>query len=165
MTDKKRAGRPKGHEKKLITMRLDVELYNVVRMYEDLVIDALPEVKVLDIHQAIFHAFFFEYHNGELRAKDAVGLLDYLVEYVELAELKTEERWSFFHTPPAPEEVERFFEEYGKRKQSQEEYKKARLEHFRSERIAYDHARDYAKLLEELQQVQERLAKLERERV
>jgi len=158
----KKAGRPKGKPRKVITIRLDAELHQVLEAFEDLVLETHPSAKVVDIHEAIFHNFFFTYQGRELRSRDASQVLSYLMEYVDSKELRSAERWSFFHTAPAPEEIERYLQAYEERKSAHEAYNDFRLAELEAERQAYNQEQGYAELLRVLKDVQERLEALEK---
>lgn len=153
----KRKGRPKGRVKKAHTIRLDSDLYELIKAYEKLVLEQVPDAKVVDIHEAIYHAFFFTYQAGELRARDVGEALAYLVHYVDSKELRSMERFDFFHIAPTPEQVSSWLSAYKAQKQEREEYQRQRLETLRKK-----HETAQVKALrEQLDRIREQLEVLE----
>lgn len=157
----KRKGRPKGRVKKALTIRLDSDLYELIKEYEKLVLEhCKPYAKVVDIHEAIYHAFFFTYQAGEFRGRDMSESLAYLVQYVNSKELRSMERFDYFHSPITPEQLSSFsswLSAYKAQKQEREEYQRQRLETLRKK-----HETAQVKALrEQLDRIREQLEVLE----
>lgn len=154
----KRKGRPKGREKQALTIRLDSDLYELIKAYEKLVLEQVPSAKVVDIHEAIYHAFFFTYKGQALQARDAGEAFKYLISYVDAIELRSMERFDYLRTLPAPEQVSSWLSAYQERKQEREEYQRQRLEELKQKHETLD----TRALQDELERIKKRLAVLEK---
>lgn len=154
----KRKGRPKGKPKKAITIRLDNELYEVLTSFETLVQETVQGARVVDIHEAIFHYFFFTYQGQELKPRNDLEILSYLAEYVETKELQEAERWSFFHTAPSAEQISLWLSAYKERLAATQSARDERLAQLQADQSEWDIDR----FKRELEQIRKRLEALER---
>jgi hypothetical protein len=154
----KRKGRPKGRPKKAITIRLDNELYKVLSLFETLVVETIPSARVVDIHEAIFHYFFFVHQGQELKSRPSIEILEYLAEYVDVKELRELERWNFFHEAPSAEQEASFLAQFKERLAATKPEREARLVEIQQRMNDYD----ASVMLQELERIKARLEALER---
>ena len=145
MTTKAR-GRPRGRPKKAYTVRLDSVLAEVLDEFTSIVLKAYPTGSAAEVHEAIFHHFFFaseedsakfEGKSRVLSARPARDILSYLVQYVSDRELAEEERWFFMHDAPTEEEVQRITSEHVKLRERQSAAKDLRLRQLRQHRASW----------------------------
>jgi hypothetical protein len=145
MTTKAR-GRPRGRPKKAYTVRLDSVLAEVLDMFTSIMLEAYPTGSAAEVHEAIFHQFFFvteadtaKYASKSrvLSARPARDILSYLVQYVSDRELAEEERWFFMHDAPTEEDVQRLASEHEKLRERDSTAKELRLKQLRQYRASW----------------------------
>lgn len=160
MTTKAR-GRPRGRPKKAYTVRLDSVLAEVLDTFTSIVLEAYPTGSAAEVHEAIFHHFFFaseedsakfEGKSRVLSARPARDILSYLVQYVSDRELAEEERWFFMHDAPTEEEVQRITSEHVKLRERQSAAKDLRLRQLRQHRASWSEE-DQVQLDRDMQRV------------
>lgn len=160
MTTKAR-GRPRGRPKKAYTVRLDSVLAEVLDTFTSIVLEAYPTGSAAEVHEAIFHHFFFASEEDSakyasksrvLSARPARDILSYLVQYVSDRELAEEERWFFMHDAPTEEEVQRITSEHEKLRERDSTAKELRLRQLRQYRASWSEE-DQVQLEKDMQRV------------
>lgn len=160
MTTKAR-GRPRGRVKKAYTVRLDSVLAEVLDEFTSIVLKAYPTGSAAEVHEAIFHHFFFtseedsakfEGKSRVLSARPARDILSYLVQYVSDRELAEEERWFFMHDAPTEEDVQRVTSEQEKIRERDSMAKELRLRQLRQHRASWSEE-DQAQLDKDIKRV------------
>ena len=145
MTTKAR-GRPRGRPKKAYTVRLDSVLADVLDMFTSIMLDAHPTSSAAEVHEAIFHQFFFvteedsakyQEKSRVLSARPARDILSYLDRYLSDRELAEEERWFFMHDAPTEEDVQRYNSEREKLREKESAFKELRLRQLRQYRASW----------------------------
>jgi hypothetical protein len=145
MTTKAR-GRPRGRPKKAYTVRLDSVLADVLDMFTSIMLEARPTSSAAEVHEAIFHQFFFvteadtaKYASKSrvLSARPARDILAYLDQYLGDRELAEEERWFFMHDAPTEEDVQRLTSEREKLREIESAAKELRLKQLRQYRASW----------------------------
>ena len=160
MTTKAR-GRPRGRPKKAYTVRLDSVLADVLDMFTSIMLDAHPTSSAAEVHEAIFHQFFFvteedsakyQEKSRVLSARPARDILSYLDRYLSDRELAEEERWFFMHDAPTEEDVQRYNSEREKLREKESAFKELRLRQLRQYRASWSEE-DQVQLDKDMQRV------------